>query len=300
MSRYYWCYPELEEIALGDKFIVKNYSRWSPTKFSKPVECVHFTKTQFQVENPWDKDGKPMRFTRKGNEVGGNHRIERATPELIEEIKAIQKKEANEKAKKESEANKAEMRLREKYGCEWIHDKAIQKTLSKLRSLAEQGWRELDNFFDCDTKVGEADADNPWPILNYLDWNGEEKLKTAVYYRDMATSIHEELVTICSKWSKGVAFEQNDGGYNAIKRTYLPGYGHEELVGADMLVKLHLGNRINDLTNGLFNKHREVVEHERQFLIELKDIAGHNMYRHPYLSPVKAEDEDAVDTTMID
>ena len=291
MSRYYWCYPEFENVEVGDEFIIVNYARWSDTTYSKVVKCVRATEQQFAVENPYDNEGKPIRFTKKGSEVGGNRSIKPATPEFKKEVAAIQRKAKNEKNRKQAEADAREQELRESYDAEWIHDKAIQKILSALRGIAEAGQKELDDFFNEDGVVAKASAEEPWPVLNYLDWNGEDKLRKATYFRDMATDLHATMVKICRHWRRGQSFTQEMSG--GIKKTFLPGFGHEELVGADALVVTQLSNTINDLSNRIMDSYDEPKSWEREYLKELKEISGSRYAYNRLTLDIPKDEEEA-------
>ena len=70
MSRYTWVHPDYESIDVGDKFVIqwgRSYGS-RDNLYSRPVEVVRATATQFALEDP-NTDGKTINFNRAAVQV---------------------------------------------------------------------------------------------------------------------------------------------------------------------------------------------------------------------------------------
>ena len=253
--------PEFEEIDTGDEFIICSYSRWADAVYSRPVKCVRTSPQQFAVENPYDDTGKPIRFTRKGDEIGGSRSIKRATVEFVKEVDTYHKDMAAEKAKKASEADAAEMALRDKYGATMITDWNAQKVLGSIRAIAEKHNATLERWFE---RVGEPTAEEPWSLIHQLDWDGRDtELKVAANVRNDATELHDRLVMICQQWYRGSSFKVSTGV------TYDPTIAVSDLTN---LLKCEIGCTIQKAQAGYFDHNMwEENQQTAEFISDLRD-----------------------------
>lgn len=270
MSRYRWIHPDFETIEVGDKFVVQWGRGWGSRDnlYSRPVEVVRVTETQFALEDP-NTDGKTINFTRSyGKSVGtySNNHAKRATAEFLKEVDEHNKGVQDRRADERSEADQKETELRERYHATTITDEKVQKVLQPIRRLAEKGRAKLEDLLEI---ANEATIDAPWNLVRYItDHPGAYSLEEAMHYKESAEQIHARLVQLVLAYEGGEVIANKQNG----RTTYYEQDGAPEDGLLGVLV-LEINNTVNAISDSYFDGY-DKKEYEREFINDLREIAG--------------------------
>jgi hypothetical protein len=269
-GRWHWIDKEYEKIAVGDKFVLRDASRWaSQTQYSKPMPVSRTTDLTFWLMN---EDGKEIRIARTSGKVHGSHSryAKRLTDKLKKHIKSEKQRKKAEDRKKKSEADALEQAKREKYGATFIESEAVQDVLRPIRDSAEAYNTKLEEIF---REIGHADAEDPRGLTRYLEWNEDRAGNISKYeqLRGLFTRLHDDMVDMVRRWNKGSAY--------TLKRPGSPEYvfcqTNARSVSTPEMELVRLLNSkvlttLDEQISTFFNGHNQDYDWRYQFIKEMR------------------------------
>lgn len=259
-------YKERENLAVGQKVYLfyPGFGRNHKGTYSKPLEVIKVTKTQFTVEG--EGDSKPKRFMlSNGNEVGRGYSsrtyVSLVTEKTRKEVKAHNRSIKTEKSKKETKERQEEIKLRKKYCANKIVDDAIQKRFLKpLRHQAEIGEGMMQDFLDAFDGVSIED-ENFYRVTDTVRREHETgKFEYGLQIRDKAVGLHEMLVNIITHFQYGTRYRIGKTECNDLT----------ELLEAR--IKQTLGSKIDEFFSYTFTPNRDMSEADQMFITVLREI----------------------------
>ena len=158
------------------------------------------------------------------------------------------------------------MVMRDKYCATTIISENIQEVLKKVRDRAEYYDVKIVDVFD---DIGRADAATPQPLLSHFNW-GDDRLPTLnahVHCRDSFNQLHDRLVGMAQRWTKGVRYSLRSSG---SKQEFDPAVEGEE--GLVRLLNATIGAVAQESTAKFFNSYGREHDGGYEFIYDLREI----------------------------
>lgn len=287
-----WDYKNIE---VGDKFVV-NRPGFRKTTWTRPLEVIKVTKTQFTLEPivPAEEqnddtpkiDATPQRYLRSiGKRVGDGDRwtgwrAERATEERLKDIEETVREQEQAENEAAAKARAEEQALREKYGTTGITDEDVQKKYIKpLVKMAEQGKSKV-TFAMKEFEGKEITVDNfEWIAKRMAIRMEGGEINVGLELTEMAENVLGQLVKLLESFRNGTRLTIEDGA--ELK---------SEAEVAQAFLQYVTRREVDRFFNFGFTLDDRLVARQK-FVSELRSMVG-DQYNYSKVKVVKTEGED--------